>query len=234
MKQSSGRTKSSVSWSEPPEPRPRSPSVPSDSAPPQPVKSPSLTSANQKIHHQSYSWLKKRKKNVEYKVSLTISSTSSFLMVTLANSFSLQKGKQGNNVHTLKLCQFASLQEKYIGSHLSCLAFCSRDLLSPMTDMAWNQHRQLWAYLSKNRVACDRKSLIKLVTKCIHHRYPINSTNRFISNWRLPYYRQMFHRDAVNETNIQKCKTYIFLLNLFMYPHTNQERSLIFLEIQYF
>lgn len=97
---------------------------------------------------------------------LTISSTSSFLMVTLASSFSL-KAKQHcennqlvmwtvgflsvvadgcittglvyskRNKEPLDICPHVKGQQH--GTHLSCLAFCSRDLLSPITDMAWNK-----------------------------------------------------------------------------------------------
>lgn len=41
----------------------------------------------------------------------------------------------------LHLCLLHHMSE-CVSSHLSCLAFCSRDLLSPITDMAWNQQKQ--------------------------------------------------------------------------------------------
>lgn len=37
------------------------------------------------------------------------------------------------------MCPHVKGQESQQPSHLSCLAFCSRDLLSPITDMAWKK-----------------------------------------------------------------------------------------------
>lgn len=91
-------------------------------------------------------------------------------MVTLANSFSLKAKRHGENnqqvlwtvgllsvvadgcitttlvyskrnKELLDICPHVKGQQH--GSHLSCLAFCSRDLLSPITDMAWNKKIRL-------------------------------------------------------------------------------------------
>lgn len=92
-------------------------------------------------------------------------------MVTLANSFSLKAKRHSENnqqvlwtvgllsvvadgcittrlvyskrnKELLDICPHVKGQQH--GSHLSCLAFCSRDLLSPITDMAWNKKIRLW------------------------------------------------------------------------------------------
>lgn len=227
MKQSSMRTMSSVSWSEPPEPPPRSPSVPSDCAPPRTARSPSPTSAQPQKHTVKalflvyiYVYKKKRPgaKGETY---------NKFNVLLLDGNFGqllLSAGRKTMQQSCLNfICQFASPQEKgCIGSHLSCLAFCSRDLLSPMTDIAWNQQRHQAYQLSGIRPLMENQLYSSTSQKSIQHGCLVHSTNQLISNWRLPCcYRHRFLSGVCKQrTKIQLSQTNLFLFNSFICIYT--------------